>query len=94
VIEKRAVIYKKQEDAKKADKKQRGFFGSIFGGSGKKQEASSKIEADALANVDELIKEVRDIGESEQQKLELVHSNLKKRKDVPDFLVNFRMDKL
>lgn len=34
------------------------------------------------------------MGQSEQQKLELVQGNLVKRKDVPDFLVNFKMEKL
>lgn len=34
------------------------------------------------------------MGQSEQQKLELVQGNLVKRKDVPDFLVYFKMEKL
>lgn len=67
VIEKRAVIYKKQEETKKAEKSKKGFFGSIFGSS-KKGEATSKAEAEALNHVTELINEVRDIGESEQMK--------------------------
>jgi hypothetical protein len=40
------------------------------------------------------MKEVVSMGEQEQVKQELIHSNLIKRKDVPDFFVNFSMERL
>jgi hypothetical protein len=42
--------------------------------------------------VSELLKEVKEISANEDLKKEMIHSNLSKRKDIPDFVVNFKMN--
>jgi hypothetical protein len=44
--------------------------------------------------VEQLLEEVKAAGAQEQAKEEVVHSNAAKRRDVPEFLINFKLEKL
>lgn len=59
---------------------------------GSKTDSKNASEAMALNQVSELLKEVKEYSANEDLKKEMIHSNLSKRKDVPDFVINFKMN--
>ena len=59
---------------------------------GSKTDSKNASEAMALNQVSELLKEVKEISANEDLKKDIIHSNLSRRKDIPDFVVNFQMN--
>lgn len=59
---------------------------------GSKTDSKNATEVAASNGMSEFMKGVEDDYANEDLKKEIIHSNLSKRKDVPDFEVNFKMN--
>ena len=59
VTEKRAVMYKAEQEKKKKAKEERGFFGYFWGGNDTKDTKTTKAETEALSSVEQLLNEVK-----------------------------------